>query len=82
MYRAESAGVVTVGLGDSPNDLPMLKVVDLPVVIPRAPGTIDPALSGLPWRRASAPGPAEWNEAVLETLHEMEGRTENRWIKS
>lgn len=38
-----------IGLGDSANDIPMLRAVDYPIVIPRASGQVDPdVVSGLP----------------------------------
>jgi mannosyl-3-phosphoglycerate phosphatase family protein len=63
----------TVGLGDSANDLPLLSVVDRPVLMPREDGSVDPALAAaLPGaERAPAPGPRGWAEAVLAAL---EGR--------
>jgi mannosyl-3-phosphoglycerate phosphatase len=60
----------TVALGDAANDLSMLELCDRPIVVPRANGSLDPALaSGLPRaERAPHPGPAGWNEAVLAVL--------------
>lgn len=62
--------VATIGVGDSPNDLPMLQVVDVPVIVPRASG---PALT-LKGRRAILAGCAGsrgWNESVLEALQSL-----------
>jgi mannosyl-3-phosphoglycerate phosphatase len=60
----------TVGLGDAFNDLPLLRETDRAIVIPRADGSVDPALaSALPAaERAPAPGPVGWNAAVLAVL--------------
>ncbi len=61
--------VQSVGLGDSPNDEPMLQEVDIPVLIPKPDGrgadSVD--LPGL----AIAPcaGPEGWRDAVLRILH-------------
>ncbi|MGW8161715.1 MAG: HAD-IIB family hydrolase, partial [Desulfobulbales bacterium] len=33
--------LITVGLGDAQNDYPMLRVVDIPVLVPRPDGTYD-----------------------------------------
>ena len=39
---------MSIGIGDSENDLPMLKPVDIPVLIPHSDGvSIDPRLPGL-----------------------------------
>lgn len=63
-------GIRSVGIGDSPNDLPMLERVDQPVVVQRPTGTWDPfLLSRLPAAyRAEGVGPAGWNAAVLDLL--------------
>lgn len=60
----------SVGLGDSANDLPMLKAVDVPILIPKPDGSFDRELSKhLPRAmRAPAPGPNGWNDAVLQIL--------------
>lgn len=67
---AGGEGVVTVGLGDAANDLPLLQVVDRPVIVPRPNGAPDAVLAAaLPEaERAPAPGPAGWNAAVLAIL--------------
>ena len=67
--NAES-GIVTVGLGDSANDLPMLESVDIPVLIPHDDGrheAID--LSNL--IKAEHPGSRGWNEAILQVLDRL-----------
>jgi mannosyl-3-phosphoglycerate phosphatase len=60
----------TLGLGDAANDLPMLRVVDRPVVMPAKDGSVDPVLaSALPGaERAPAPGPAGWAGAIRAVL--------------
>jgi mannosyl-3-phosphoglycerate phosphatase len=69
-YRRAGRNPCSAGLGDAETDLPLLRAVDRPIVVPRRDGTIDPALgSGLPGaERASAPGPEGWNGAVLALL--------------
>jgi mannosyl-3-phosphoglycerate phosphatase len=68
-YQAAQPGqaVYTVGLGNSPNDLPMLEAVDWPIVIPGAAGP-HPALGDRGWHIAPHPGSAGWAIAV-ETLY-------------
>lgn len=60
----------TLGLGDAPNDLALLRAVDTPVIVPRPDGHAHPdVLAALPHARvAPAPGPTGWNEAVLSWL--------------
>ncbi|MCJ7545687.1 MAG: HAD-IIB family hydrolase [Deltaproteobacteria bacterium] len=69
--------VVTVGIGDSLNDLPLLLEVDLPVVVKLTTGIYEeeivkqlkgPLLTG-------GIGPEGWNEAVLQILRRMGGDT-------
>lgn len=63
---------VTIGLGDSFNDVPMLKVVDYPVLI-NNPTIKQPDLDGLEnLTLSSSSGPAGWNESIthlLENIH-------------
>lgn len=60
---------VTLGLGDSPNDLPMLERVDIPIVIPRlGGGQLEMEREDV--RMARFPGSKGWNEAVLGVLAE------------
>jgi mannosyl-3-phosphoglycerate phosphatase len=58
----------TVALGDSLNDLPMLEVVDYPVLVKKHDGSHDPAvkLDNLIVTRSR--GPSGWCEALLELL--------------
>jgi predicted mannosyl-3-phosphoglycerate phosphatase (HAD superfamily) len=63
-------GLASVGLGDSPNDLPLLQAVDRPILVPRPDGLVSPVLAeALPHaERAPRPGPEGWNAAVLAVL--------------
>lgn len=56
--------VATVGLGDSPNDLPMLQRVDVPVVVPHVEGPRIEPPSASGWV-ARAPGSAGWAAEVM-----------------
>jgi mannosyl-3-phosphoglycerate phosphatase len=66
-------GRVSIGLGDSPNDVEMLQAVDLAVIVPRPDGRSDPALAAaLPQATiAPAAGPAGWNDAILDILRQQ-----------
>ena len=68
MYRKEFGQVRTMGLGDSPNDLPMLRCVDEPVVVEKNGGGYDPCFHGESFKRANGVGPGGWNRAVIELL--------------
>ncbi|MCE5265127.1 MAG: HAD-IIB family hydrolase [Deltaproteobacteria bacterium] len=70
LFRMDSGEeLVTIGLGDSANDLPMLEQVDIPVLIARPDGKhLDIELPGL--IRAKAPGSRGWNDCVSRLLRE------------
>lgn len=59
--------LVTVGLGNSPNDLDMLEVVNFPVIIPGNRGS-HPGLRGRGWQVAPAPGSRGWASVVTKLL--------------
>jgi mannosyl-3-phosphoglycerate phosphatase len=67
-YRRLFGNIVTVGLGDSPNDFPFLEIVDIPVILGAAkqrliiPRSLDRA------RRTSLLGPEGWKEAMLDII--------------
>jgi len=67
-FRKRYGDLVTIGLGDSPNDFPFLQLVDIPVFLGQ--GLRRGAASDLPerTRRYDAPGPKGWNQAVLDIL--------------
>ncbi|MGQ9801408.1 MAG: HAD-IIB family hydrolase [Candidatus Saccharicenans sp.] len=65
LYQLKFGSILTIGLGDSANDWPMLKAVDYPVLIARP----DRSHSGLPpglknIYRTRKPGPQGWAEAM------------------
>jgi len=60
--------VMTLGLGDSLNDLPFLLAVDKPVLICREDGSHDPRINIPGLYRTTGIGPAGWNEAVLQLV--------------
>ena len=67
LFNRKSGPIKTIGIGDSPNDLPMLSAVDIPILVQKPRGTweeIDiPHL-----RRAEGIGPEGWARAVEEIL--------------
>jgi mannosyl-3-phosphoglycerate phosphatase len=75
LLAAEGRTYHAVGLGDAPNDLPLLEAVDEPILVPRPDGRVDERLrQAFPGAaRAEAPGPAGWNGAVLRLLERRLG---------
>jgi len=72
MYRKEYGEIVTVALGDSPNDLPMLQCVDHPVIVEKDGGGYHPRFSTEDFERAEGAGPEGWNRAVMKFLEEID----------
>lgn len=59
----------TAGLGDSLNDLPLLQAVEVPIWVRKKNGEVDEkVLTQVKAKLTTKPGPAGWNEAVLELL--------------
>jgi mannosyl-3-phosphoglycerate phosphatase family protein len=79
LFRKAMGGhLVTAALGDSLNDLPMLKAVDRPVIVQKANGTYDGRLEGKGFARADGVGPEGWNRAVMELLREAGAQSAKR----
>jgi len=79
-YRmAWQTRIFTIALGDSANDLPMLRLVDRPILIPRADGTLDDDVAQAIPRiaRASKPGPQGWSTALMRALQGHKGLSNN-----
>jgi mannosyl-3-phosphoglycerate phosphatase family protein len=70
LYEREGRPPEAIGFGTWPMDLPMLRSVSRPIVLPVAEGRLDPELAeGLPGaERAWQAGPRGWNDAVLSAL--------------
>jgi mannosyl-3-phosphoglycerate phosphatase len=61
---------LTIGLGDSPNDVGLLESVDIPILIPHPDGSyVQLDVPNL--RKARHPGSRGWNEAILDVLNTM-----------
>jgi predicted mannosyl-3-phosphoglycerate phosphatase (HAD superfamily) len=68
LYVRARGPVRTIGLGDSPNDEPMLREVDVPVLVRRPDGGTTDAVQLPGLVLAPYSGPAGWREAVLGIL--------------
>jgi len=68
LYETAFGRVTTIGIGDAPNDIPMLQGVDRPVVVQQPDGSYhrNIRLEGL--IMADGKGPAGWNRAVMDLL--------------
>jgi mannosyl-3-phosphoglycerate phosphatase len=70
MYKQNwSTDPLTVGIGDSLNDLPMLKAVDIPVLVRQKDNTYDKEiLKRVKVQKARGIGPSGWNRAVMDLV--------------
>jgi len=68
LYERRDGPVMTIGIGDSLNDLPFLVAVDQPVLVKKESGRHDARIDIPGLVRTESIGPAGWNEAVLELL--------------
>jgi len=70
LYEREGRIPEAIGLGSWPVDLPMLRAVHRPIVLPGPGSRVEPTLAaGLPRaERAWQGGPRGWNDAVLAAL--------------
>ena len=60
--------LVTVGLGDRLNDLPMLESVDYPILIQKPNGSYDQDVQLPRLIRADGVGPVGWNRSLIDLL--------------
>jgi len=71
LYRQLYGGTVTVAIGDSPNDIPMLERVDHPVVVRKHDRTYDSRINVPGLMKADGIGPIGWNRAVVELIKNL-----------
>ncbi len=68
LYRHSGGDIITVGIGDAPNDLPMLRVVDYPMIVQQSDGSYREGMDIPGLTRVRGKGPEGWNTAVLKLL--------------
>jgi len=68
LVQEEGQPLVTVALGDSLNDLPMLEVVDYPILVQKPNGSYDPDVHLPHLIRADGVGPVGWNCSLMALL--------------
>ncbi len=73
IFKKQFHDIYSVALGDSPNDLPMLRSVDMPVIVRKQDGTYDPHITLSNLVKADGIGPEGWNRTILKLL-EKSGR--------
>ena len=73
LYEKKLGRIESIGLGDSLNDLQMLQTVDRPVLVMHEDGSHDARIAVANLLKTRLPGPAGWNEAVLQLLAAGQG---------
>jgi mannosyl-3-phosphoglycerate phosphatase family protein len=68
LYKKKYDSVISIAIGDSPNDIPMLEKVDYPVIVQKPDGSYDTQIDILHLTKADGIGPEGWNKAVLSLL--------------
>jgi len=80
LYRREHGEVFSVGMGDSRNDEPLLRAVDLPVLVQKPDGTWEDLSPSPPrLRRVEGVGPEGWRRAVERLLDQGALEPELEW---
>ncbi len=69
LYKEKSEHFKSIALGDSLNDLPMLEVVDYPILVQKPDGSYDPSVKLKNLILASEKGPSGWNKTVFKLLN-------------
>ncbi len=64
----EGQPLITVGIGDSLNDLPMLELMDYPIVVQKPDASYDPDIQVSGLIQAPGIGPVGWNRGLLDLL--------------
>jgi mannosyl-3-phosphoglycerate phosphatase len=70
LYRKKFGEIITVALGDSPNDFRMLAHVDYPILVRNHRGEHDPRLTLPNLIKADGIGPEGWTQAVTHFIQE------------
>jgi mannosyl-3-phosphoglycerate phosphatase len=74
LYKRVFGDIYSVAVGDSLNDLPMLKKADVPVIVQKKNGTYDPALDIHSAIWAHGAGPEGWNRAITKIISDVAGQ--------
>ena len=73
LYEDQFFSILTIGIGDSLNDLPMLSVVDRPLFLKKEDSVSPEVLSPIQnFTIINGTGPQAWNEVILSIVNELE----------
>jgi mannosyl-3-phosphoglycerate phosphatase len=68
LYKKQLGKILTIALGDSLNDIPMLEKVDYPVIVQKPDGSYDKNIDFLKITKADGIGPDGWNNAIFKIV--------------
>lgn len=68
LYQRKYGTIITIAVGDSPADLPMLEKVDYPILVRNYRREHDPMVAVPNLIRADGVGPEGWNRAMLQLI--------------
>jgi mannosyl-3-phosphoglycerate phosphatase len=68
LYGKIYYNLFTVAIGDNPNDVPMFKQVDHPIIVQNKNGVYDTRIDTSELIKAEGIGPEGWNKAVMHLL--------------
>ena len=72
-YEKQFSSILTIGIGDSLNDIPMLLAVDHPIFLKEGDDPSPEPLSTIQnLTLVEGTGPEMWNEAILNRINELE----------
>ncbi len=71
LYDVQNHKIITIALGDSPNDIEMLQNVDCPIVVQKPDGSYDKRIKVKKLIKAGGIGPEGWNRAVRSLLGKL-----------
>ena len=67
-YMKKYGDIKTIGIGNSQNDLPMLKAVDIPVLVKNYDGRYEKGIKLKNLHLADGIGPEGWNKAIKQLI--------------
>ncbi|MBU2559373.1 HAD-IIB family hydrolase [archaeon] len=73
MFKKSHQNILSVGLGNRLNDLPLLSAVDIPILVQLEDGSYDTKVVLPQLRYAGGVDPEGWNKAVLDLLQTLPG---------
>ncbi len=68
LYRRKFGDIITIAIGDSLNDMPMLERVDHPIVVQRHDGSYDNRIKMPNLIKADGIGPEGWCKAIIRLI--------------